>query len=78
MVQAVSAALKQAPAPVAVVVQASIPPAARFVDLKGGCSLQPSCNSVDQLEVTAAGHERLTNGNTALAHWIREIETSIG
>ena len=33
----------------------------------GGSSFQLECDKINQLEITAAGHERLTNGKTAFA-----------
>jgi len=44
--------------------------------------LEDTFENVRQLSfkrtVTAAGHERITNGNTALAHWIGRREAKIG
>jgi hypothetical protein len=36
------------------------------------------CISKGQLDITAAGHERLTNGKPALAHWMGDVETMVG
>ena len=74
---AASAAVKQAPASVAIVVQATFAPALGSVNSIVGSTLQPSSNIVGPLDDTVAGHERITIGKPALARWRGEGSSSL-